>query len=115
MQMNFINQWSSFGVLISYNKVIKYLLFAICLFSKYAWVIPSKEKKLVTILNAFQKMLNNSKSKPNRIWVDEGSEFYDNFFKKWLNDNDIGMHSTHNEEKFVVAERFIRTLKKQDF
>ena len=113
--MNFINQWSSFGVLISYNKVIKYLLFAICLFSKYAWVIPSKEKKLVTILNAFQKMLNNSKSKPNRIWVDEGSEFYDNSFKKWLNDNDIGMHSTHNEGKFVVAERFIRTLKKQDF
>ena len=60
-------------------------------------------------------MLNNSKSKPNRIWVDEGSEFYDNSFKKWLNDNDIGMYSTHNEGKFVVAERFIRTLKKQDF
>ena len=60
-------------------------------------------------------MLNNSKSKPNRIWFDEGSEFYDNSFKKWLKDNDIGMHSTHNEGKFDVAERFIRTLKKQDF
>ena len=47
----------------------------------------------------------------NKIWVDKGSEFYINSFKKWLNDNDIEMYSTHNEKKFVVAERFIRTLK----
>ena len=43
--------------------------------------------------------------------VDRGSEFYNNCFKKWLKDNDIEMHSIHNEEKSVVAERFIRTLK----
>ena len=60
-------------------------------------------------------MLNNSKNKPNRIWVDEGCQFYDNSFKKRLKDNDIGMHSTHNEGEFAVAERFVRTLKKQDF
>ena len=47
----------------------------------------------------------------NKIWVDKGSEFYINSFKKWLNDNDIEMYSTHNEKKFVVAERFIGTLK----
>ena len=47
----------------------------------------------------------------NKIWVDEGSKFYNNSFKKWLKDNDIEMYSTHNEGKLVVAERFIRTLK----
>ena len=45
------------------------------------------------------------------MWVDKGSEFYDNSFKKWLKDNDIEMYSIHNEGKSVVAERFIRTLK----
>ena len=49
--------------------------------------------------------------KPNKIWVDKGSEFYNASFKKWLQDNDIVMYSTHNEVQSVVAERFIRTLK----
>ena len=48
---------------------------------------------------------------PNKIWVDQGSELYNNRFKKWLKDNNIEMYSTHNEGKSVVAERFIRTLK----
>ena len=51
-----------------------------------------------------------SNKKPNKIWVDKGSEFYNNSFKKWLQDNDIVMYSTHNEGKSVVAERSIRTL-----
>ena len=46
-----------------------------------------------------------------KIRVDEGSEFYNNSFKKWLKDNNIEMYSIHNEGKYVVAERFIRTLK----
>ena len=53
----------------------------------------------------------HSKRKPNKIWVDKGSEFHNISFKKWLKDNDIGMYSTHDEGKYVVAERFIRTLK----
>ena len=55
--------------------------------------------------------MKESARKPNRIWVDKGSGFYNNSFKKWLKDNDIDMHSIHNEGKPVVAERFIRTLK----
>ena len=50
--------------------------------------------------------------KPNKIWVDKGSEFYNSSFKKWLKDNDIEMYSTHHEGKSVATERFIRTLKK---
>ena len=81
------------------------------MFSEYAWVVPLKDKKGVSIANAFQKILDSSKGKPNKIWVDQGREFYNNAFKKWLKDNDISMYSTYNEGKSVVAERFIRTLK----
>ena len=94
------------------NKGIKYLLCAIDLFSKYAFVVPLKDKKGISIANAFNKIIKQSnKRKPNKKWVDQGSEFYNNVFKKWLSDNDIIMYSTYNEGKSVVAERFIRTLK----
>ena len=94
-----------------YNKGIKYLLCVIDLLGKYSWVVPLKYKRRVGIINAFQSVLNSSTRKPNKIWINQGSEFYNNQFKKWLKDNDISMYSTHNEGKSVVAERFIRTLK----
>ena len=93
------------------NKGIKYLLCAIDLYSKYAFVIPLKDKKGISIVNAFNKIIEQSNRKPNKIWVEQGGEFYSNAFKKWLSDNDIIMYSTYNEGKSVVAERFIRTLK----
>ena len=93
------------------NKGIKYLLCVIDLYSKYAFVIPLKDKKGISILNAFDKIIKQYNRKPNKIWVDQGGEFYNNIFKKWLSDNDIIMYSTYNEGKSVVAERFIRTLK----
>ena len=93
------------------NKGIKYLLCATDLYSKYAFVIPLKDKKGISIVNAFNKIIKQSNRKPNKIWVDQGSEFYNNVFKKWLSDNDIIIYSTYNEGKSVVAERFIRTLK----
>ena len=66
------------------SKGIKYLLRAIYLFSKYVFVVPLKDKKGVSIVNAFQKILSNSKRKPNKIWVDQSSEFYNNNFKKMV-------------------------------
>ena len=93
------------------NKGIKYLLSAIDLHRKYASVIPLKDKKGISVVNAFNKIIKQSNRKPNKIWVDQGGEFYNNVFKKWLSDNDIIMYSTYNEGKSVVAERFIRTLK----
>ena len=82
-----------------YNKGIRYLLCAVDLLSKYAWVVPLKDKKGVSTVNAFQKILKQSTGKPGKIWVDKGSEFYNNVFKKWLKENNIEMHSTHNEGK----------------
>ena len=98
-------------LLSKYNKGIRFLLCVIDIFSKYAWVIPLKDKKGVSIVKAFQNILKQSNRKPNKIWVDKSSDFYNDFFKKWLRDNDIVTYSTHNEGKSVVAERFIRTLK----
>ena len=94
-----------------FNKGFRFLLCVIDIFSKYAWVAPLKDKKGISIVNAFQKILEESKRKPNKLWVDKGDEFYNNCFKKWLKDNDIEIYSIHNEGKSVAAERFIRTLK----
>ena len=93
------------------NKGIKYLLCAIDLFSKYAFVVPLKDKNGISIVNGFNKIIKQSNRKPNKIWVDQGGEFYNNVSKKWLSSNDIIMYSTFNEGKSVVAEIFIRTLK----
>ena len=97
-------------LLSKYNKGIRFLLCVIDIFSKYAWVVPLKDKKGISIIKAFQSILKQSNRKPNKIWVDKGSEFYNAYFKKWLRDN-INMYSTHNEGKSIVAKRFIRTLK----
>ena len=70
-----------------------------------------EDKKSITVTNAFQKIFKESNRKPNKIWVDKGSEVYNSSVKKWLKDNDIEMYSIDNEGKSVVAERFIRTLK----
>ena len=85
--------------------------------SKHAWVVPIKDKKGVSIVNAFKKIISEGseaeskrQSNPNKIWVDQGSELYNNFFKDFLKTNNIQMYSTYNEGKSVVAERFIRTL-----
>ena len=94
-----------------YNKGIRFLLCVTDIFSKYAWVVPLKDKKGISIVKAFQSILKQSNRKPNKIWVDKGSELYNAYFKKWLRDNNIVMYSAHNEGKSVVAERFIRTLK----
>ena len=90
-----------------YNKGNKYLLCAIDIFSKHAWVVPLKDKKGTSIVNTFQKIISKGR-KPNKIWVEQGSEFYNNSFKDFLKVN-------NNEGKSVVVERFIRTLKNKTF
>ena len=97
-----------------YNKGIKTLLCVIDLFSKYAWVVPFKGKRGITIVNASQKIISKEK-KPNKIWVDQGGEIYNQLFKRFLKINNIEVYSTYNEGKSVVAERFNRTLKSKIF
>ena len=85
-----------------FSKGICFLSCVIDIYSKYAWVIPLKGYSL-----------NKSDHKPNKIWVDKGSEFYNRSMKSWLEENNMKMYSTHNEGKSVIAERFIKTLKKE--
>ena len=92
-----------------FNKGFRLLFCVIDIYSKNAWVISLKDKKGITITNTFQKILKESNCKPNKIWVDKGSEFYYRSMKSWLEKKDIKIYSTHNEGKSVVAERFITT------
>ena len=80
------------------------------MFCKYAQVVPLKDKRRITIVNVFQKIISKGR-KPNRIWVDQGGEFYNWLFNRFLKINSIEIYSTYNEGKSIVAERFIRTLK----
>ena len=66
------------------KKGIEYLLCAIDLYSKYACVVPLKDKKRTSVTNGFNKIIKQSGIKPNKIWVDQGSEFYNHVFKRWL-------------------------------
>ena len=84
-----------------FDKGTRFLLCINDIFSKYTWVVPLKDKKCITIVNAFQKVLDNSTRKPNKIWVDKGSDFYNSSFKKWLKDNDIEIYSIYNEENLL--------------
>ena len=59
------------------------------MYSKYAFVVPLKDKKEISIVNAFKKIIKQSGRKPNKIWVDQGGEFYNNDFQKWLLNNNI--------------------------
>ena len=74
-----------------------------------------KDKKGTSIVNVFKKIISERQRKPNKIWVDQGSEFYNQSFKDFLKINNIEMYSTYNEGKSVAAERFIRTLKNNIF
>ena len=65
-----------------FNNGFRFLFCVIDIFSKYACVVPLKDNKGVSIVNSFQKILDDSNRKLNKIWVDKGSEFYNNFFKK---------------------------------
>ena len=98
-----------------FHKGIRFLLFVIDIYGKYAWFNFLKDKKGIAITNVFQKNLNESKHKPNKIWVDKSSEFYNSSMKSWLEKNAIEMYSTHNEGKSVIAEKFIRALKNKNY
>ena len=80
-----------------YNKGNKYLLCAIDLFSKYAWVVGT------SVVNAFQKIISKGR-KPNKIWVDQGSEFYNNSFKDFFKMNNIEMYSTYKENLLLLRD-----------
>lgn len=81
------------------------MLFVFDIYSKYVWVFPLNDKKVITITNRFQKHLDDFKHKPNTISLDQGSEFYN---KLIFHENSTELFSTYNEEKSVLTASFIR-------
>lgn len=89
----------------------KFILCIIDVFSKYVWCVPLKNKMATTVLNAVKDVVKQSDRIPEKIWVDQGSEFYNKEFKAWITSQDIIMYSTFGDSKSAVVERFIRTLR----
>ena len=96
-----------------FNKNFRYLVTCIDILSKYAWVIPLKDKTADTLVEAFKRILKESKRKPEKIHSDRGSEFVNKKFQALLKKENIGFYHTFNETKARVVERFNRTLKQR--
>ena len=92
----------------SHNKNVEYLS-CVDVFTRYTWVKSLKDKKGKTVYNACIKIVNEFNRKPNKLWVDQGREFYGKLMQEWLDDNNIFVYSTHNEDKSLIAESFIKT------
>ena len=87
-----------------FNKGFRFLLCVINIHSKYAWVIPLKDKKRISITNDFQKILDDSKRKPNKIWADKNSEFYNRSMESWLEKNDIEIIQGKMKENLLLLK-----------
>ena len=87
-----------------FNTGIRFLLSAIDIFNKYAWVVPVKDKNRTTITNVFQKNLDESGRKPNKIYVDKDSKFCNRSMESSLEKNNIEMYSAHNEGNLLLLK-----------
>ena len=93
-----------------YNKGYKYLLTCIDIFSKYAWVVPLKTKQGQELVKAFQTILASGR-KPSKVQTDQGTEFLNRVFQKFLRENNIEFFTVKSGLKASVVERFNRTFK----
>ena len=93
-----------------FNDGYRYLLICIDVFSKYAWVVPLKNKTGPSLVNAFKVILSSGR-KPEKIMTDQGTEFLNQHFRALMQKEDIELYNTYNETKASIVERLIRTLK----
>ena len=93
-----------------WNKGYRYLLMVIDVFSKFGWIVPLKDKTGKTVANAFKKIFKEKRI-PKFLWTDKGKEFYNKNTKSLLDQHNIKLYSTENEEKSSVVERWNRTIK----
>ena len=101
---NCLPDFADMQLISKFNKGFRFLLCGIDIYGKYASGVPLKNKKGITITNVFQKFLDESSRKLNKIWLNKGSEFYNRSMKSWLLGKDTEMYSTHNEGKSFIVE-----------
>ena len=95
----------------TFTKGISFPVCVIYICSKYAWLIPFKDKKGITITNDFQKGLKKFNRKPNKIWLIKALNFVIDQWNYFCGKK-IEMYSTHNECRSAISERFISTVEK---
>ena len=99
-----------------YNNNYKFILTVIDIFTKYAWAIPLKNKSGLSVTNGFKLVLGehlqggSEHRKPEKLWVDRGSEFYNKTIKSLLKEYELKLYSTCSDLKAVFIERFNKTL-----
>lgn len=93
------------------NRDYAYLLTVIDVLSKFAWVVPLKNKQASSIVIAFERIFKNSERRPKQIRTDKGGEFVNAVFEKFLKKEKIRFFTSNNETKAAIVERFNRTLK----
>ena len=106
------NGFGRHAIMQKHNDGYRYLLVCIDVFSKYAWVIPLKNKTGHSLVEAF-KLILASRRKPEKVMTDQGTEFFNKHFKALMKEEDIELYNTYNETKASIVERLIRTLKKK--
>ena len=94
----------------SVNKQYVYLLMVIDVFSKYAWVVPLRNKTGAVVANALDRLFTDNKKAPSKLWTDFGKEFYNRDVDQVLKSHHVSLYSTFNEEKSCIVERFNRTF-----
>ena len=94
------------------NNDYNFILVILDVFSRFAWALPIKNKTATEVANAFESVFNSG-AVCQRLWTDRGREFYNRKAKKLFADRGVTLYSTHNEPKAMIAERFIRTLRKK--
>ena len=108
------DQWQADLVDVSslarFNKGYQFLLTGIDVFSKFAWIVPLKNKTGESLVNGFQSTLDLGLS-PEKLQTDKGTEFLNCNFQSLLKENSIHFFITNNEVKASEVERFNRTLK----
>lgn len=95
-----------------YNRGFQFLLTCIDIFSKYAWVIPLKNKTGISLTKAFKQILKSGR-RPLKLQTDKGSEFFNRNVKQFLEQHHIHLFATHDETKASIVERFNRTFKEK--
>ena len=100
------------GSLSEWNEGVRYLLMVIDVFSKFGWIQMMKNKKGITVAEAFKKIFRKGR-KPKKLWVDKGKEFWNKEVKAVMDENGVERYSTENEEKSSVVERWNRTIKER--
>ena len=92
------------------NDGYTYILTVMDIFSRYACVRVTKTKDKITIANAFEDIITKSGRKCNKLWTDNGGEFFNNHFEQMLKRLKIIRHTTQSELKAILIERFTKTL-----